>query len=167
MMLSIALCVGLSLATNSFAEINGKRMTQARNQHNYRAAFRYIIFSNEIIGARGNPQDAYRSIGVLLDRRAFSEETLKELFKLLSERFPKPNTLEIWVSTNLKQVPTLEESEAGAISEAPDNPALDRYPSALLIRQDGNELFRYTPDPPSTGTKTVILKGRDPRARGK
>lgn len=164
-MLRIALCIGLLLASSSLAEVNSNRMSQAWNQHSYRSPFRYVITSNEIIDGGGNPRDSYRSIGVLLDERAFSEETLKELFKLLSKRFPKPMTMEVWVSTNLEQVPTPEEGEAGAMSEAPDNPALDRYPSALLIRQDGNELFRYTPNPPSTETKTVILKGRDPQAR--
>lgn len=162
--LSIALCVGLLLASGSLAEINNNHMLQAPNQHSYRSPFRYVIASNEVIDGGGDPKDAFRYVVVLLDEKAFSEATLRELFKLLSKRFPKPNDMDVYVWTNLEQVPTPEEAEAGAVSEAPDNPALDKYPNALLIRKDSNELFRYTPNAPNTDMKTVILKGRDPQA---
>ena len=156
----IALC--LSLLTTSIAGgATVKHMPQAVN----RSPFRYVIVFNEVIDDSGNPpKDAYRYVEVLLDEKAFSEETLKELFKLLSKRFPKPNAMHVEVSTNLEQVDTPEERQAGKMSEAPGNPALDRYPSALLIRQGGNELFRYTPTAPNTDMKTVVLKGRDPQS---
>lgn len=161
--LSIALCIGLLLAANSLAEVNNKHVLPAQNQYNY-SSFRYVIVNNEVINDSGDPKDAYRYVEVLLDEKAFSEETLKKLFKLLSKRFPKPSTMDVSVSTNLEQVDTPEERDEPKVSEAPANPSLDRYPSALLIRKDGNELFRYTSNPPNTDMKTVILKGRDPQA---
>lgn len=167
-MLRIALYVSLLLTANSLAKVSDKHMVQAQNQYKpYRSQFRYVIVSNEVIDNSGDPKDAFRYVEVLLDEKAFSEETLKELFKLLSKRFPTPNGMHVEVSTNLAQIDTPEEKQIGKVSEVPDNPALDKYPSALLIRQDGNELFRYIPNPPSTKMKTVILKGKDPQARGK
>lgn len=157
---STALCIGLLLTAKSSAEVN-----KLMSLEQYKSPFRYVIVSNEIIDGRGDPKDAVRYVEVLLDDKSFNEETLRELFRLLSKRFPKPQVMHVEVSTNLEQVDTPEEREAGKISEAPTNPALDRYPSALLIRQGGNELFRYTPKPPNTEMKTVVIKGRDPQAR--
>jgi hypothetical protein len=163
--LGAVLCSFLLLISGGLEGVNGNRVSPAQKHYNYRSPFRYVIVSNEIIDGRGNPKDAFRYVEVLLDEKAFNEETLRELFKLLSKRFPKPKSMDVSVSTNLEQVDTPEEREAGKISEAPANPTLDRYPSALLIRQDDNELFRYTPNTPSTKMKTVVIKGRDPQER--
>ena len=162
--LSIALCIGFLFAANSLAGFNNKHVLPAQNQYNYSSPFRYVIVNNEVIDDSGDPKDAYRYVEVLLDEKAFSEATLKKLFKLLSKRFPKPSTMDVSVSTNLEQVDTPEERDEPKVSEAPATPSLNRYPSALLIRIDGNELFRYTPNPPNTEMKTVILRGRDPQA---
>ena len=61
------------------------------------AEFRYVIFSNDV----GRDNAPYRSVGVLLDEAAFSKQTLRKLFYLMSKRFPEPQTLEVWVSTSL------------------------------------------------------------------
>lgn len=165
-MLRIALCIGLLLAANSHGEVNNKHMVQAQNQDKlYRSPFRYVIVNNEVNDGSGDPRGAYRYVEVLLDEKAFSEETLKALFKLVSKRFPKPNDMDVYIWTNLEQVDTPEEKDEPKVSEAPDNPALDKYPTALLIRKDGNELFRYTLKAPNTDMKTVVIKGRDPQAR--
>ena len=126
------------------------------------AEFRYGILSNEVIGG----DSPYRSVSVLLDEAAFSEQTLKKLFYLVSTRFPKPKTLEVWVSTSLWDIPTPEEADGGSISERGYDPHDDLHPNALMMRQSGNELFRYTSDskPPYINMKTVILKGKDPQA---
>jgi hypothetical protein len=127
------------------------------------AEFRYIILSNDV----GGYDKPTRSISVLLDEAAFSEGSLKQIFYLVSKRFPEPQRLEVWVSTSLWQLATPEEADMGVISERGYDPHDDLHPSALLMRQDGNELFRYTPKAPYINMKTVILKGKDPYAPSK
>lgn len=102
---------------------------------------------------------------ILLNDKAFSEPTLRELFKLLSGRFPIPNRLYVQVYTNLDQVETPEEHEQGKGSESPGDPNMDKYHWAFFIRSHDSELIRYNPKPPDRTMKTVILKGKDPTAR--
>lgn len=122
------------------------------------AEFRYVIISNDV----GGYDKPTRRISVLLDEATFSEDTLKKLFYLVSKRFPEPRRLEAWVSTSLWQFATPEEEDMGMISERGYDPHDGLHPSALLLRQDGNELFRFTPKSPYINMKTVILKGKDP-----
>jgi hypothetical protein len=128
--------------------------------------FRYVIISESVEDA-DDPDIARRNVEVLLDERAFSEETLKRLFDLCSLRFPKPDWMFVWVSTNLKQVATPEERDLPSVSESKGNPESDKYHWAVLIRDGDNELFRYNPNPPSPEIKTVILKGAHPFASKK
>lgn len=152
----VMFCVALMIMCCNL-EVRGANHS-GQDQHSYRAAFRYVITSNRIINTSGK---IYRSVGVLLDEKAFSEEVLRELFRLLSKRFGKPRAMEIRVFTNLEQIPTPEESEAGAVSERPYDPSFDRYPSAIYIRQGEREFFRHTSNPPGIEMKTVILRCRD------
>ena len=164
----IILCtaMGFLLMVNSLVETKSNHMMQRANQDKrYSSPFRYIIISNEVSNLSGDPKDANRTVSVLLDEKAFSEETLKEMFKLVSKRFPEPKRLDIWVYTSLEQLDTPEERDRGVISESDNNPVFDNYHRALFFRsQDGDEVFRYNPNPPNTNMKTVILKGRDPHA---
>ena len=125
--------------------------------------FRYVILSNEV----GGYDKPTRTVSVLLDETSFSENTLVKLFSLVSKRFPEPQRLQVWVSTSLWQLATPEEAAMPVISERGDDPHDDLHPRALLMRQDGNELFRYTPKAPYVNMKTVILKGKDPYAPSK
>jgi hypothetical protein len=120
--------------------------------------FRYIIHSNKI-----NKQLNNRSVGVLIDKEAFTEDNLRALYELISRRYAKPEWLWIWVSTNLWQLATPEEADGPLKSERGFDPHDDLYPRAFMIRQNGNQLFRYTAQgPPYVNlTKTVILKGKD------
>jgi hypothetical protein len=125
--------------------------------------FRYVILSNEV----GGYDKPTRTVSVLLDETSFSENTLVKLFSLVSKRFPEPQRLQVWVSTSLWQLATPEEAAMPVISERGYDPHDDLHPRALLMRQDGNELFRYTPKAPFINMKTIILKGRDPYAPSK
>ncbi|HZE71873.1 MAG TPA: hypothetical protein VE135_20380 [Pyrinomonadaceae bacterium] len=156
MMRTILRIVLLSLLTGNIAGGVNKSMSQISN----RSPFRYAIVSNEVIDDSGTPpKDAYRYVEVLLDEKAFSENNLKELFKLVSKRFPKPKVLHVQVYTNLNDVETPEEREGPKMSEVPDDPSQDRYHQASYLRDDdGNEWFTYNPNAPRTGTKKVILK---------
>jgi hypothetical protein len=71
----------------------------------------------------------------------------------------------VYVMSTLEQILTPEEEEMDtsnpSISGGPDsNPIGDKYPSAFMIREGENELFRYYYN--SSKMKTVILKGKDP-----
>jgi hypothetical protein len=134
----------------------------AKNQNDksdqvLRAQFRYVIVSSSV-----NRELNCRDVEVLLDETAFSEETLAQLYQLISKRYPKPRWMFVNVATSLKQISTPEEKDAPVISESDHVPELDPHPRAVLIRQGDSELFRYTVNPPSTKMKTVILKGKDP-----
>jgi hypothetical protein len=135
-------------------------LAQKKIDERHTAEFRYIIVADTV----GGYDKPIRSVTVLLDETAFSENTLVKLFALLSKRFPEPQRLEVWVKTNLWQLDTPEEADMPVISERGYDPHDDLHPSALLMREDGNELFRYTPKAPYANMKTVVLKGKDPYA---
>jgi hypothetical protein len=138
-------------------------LAQKKIDERHTAEFRYIIVSNEV----GGYDKPMRSVTVLLDETAFSANTLVKLLALVSKRFPEPERLLVWVETSLWRLATPEEADMPVISERGDDPHDDLHPHALLMRQDGNELFRYTPKAPYANMKTVVLKGKDPYAPSK
>jgi hypothetical protein len=167
LILSTVLCLGPFLMGCGLSEVNGRYiMLQGTSQSSSsRSPFRYVIVHNDVTGEPSNPNDGYRYVEVLLDDNAFSERKLRELFNLVSRRFPTPRVLHVQVYTSLEDVETPEEREAGRISEAPDDPSADRYHRAFYLRDaDGNEWFRYNPNPLSREIRTVILRGRDVQA---
>jgi hypothetical protein len=159
--LGIGLLLGLLLTVSIAAGANNKHVPQAPN----RSPFRYVIVSNEVIDDSGTPpRDAYRYVEILLDGKAFSERNLKELFRLVSKRFPKPKVLDVQVYTNLEDIETPEERESGKMSEAPYDRSLDRHHQAFFVRDDdGDEWFTYNPNPRTPEMKKVVIRGRDSR----
>jgi hypothetical protein len=162
--LSITICLIVSLTAVSQVESSH----QSESQKGVfvmldQVEFRYIIFNNSVRNF-GDPEAGIRNIDVLLDEKAFSEENLKKLFRVLSKGYPKPELLLIEVITNLEQshTPGLPQTSA-----EPDNPNYDNYHWATYHRDKENEFFRYNPNPPSKETKTVVLKGKDPFAAQK
>ena len=125
-----------------------------------RSPFRYVIYYNDV----HDPKEewAERNVGVLLDERAFSEETLKQLFALLSERYPSPQRLVVDVDTSLDTARTPEEQEGPAVCGACENPSHRQHHWALYMRFEDDEIFRYNPNPPDRDMKTVVLRGKDP-----
>lgn len=158
----VAGLVLLFLFNNGLRATQGKPPTQKASElKRFRSSIRYAIVSNDVANITGDRKDARRFVGVLMDEKAFSEENLRSLFPLLSKRFPDPQRLTVHVFTSLEQVRTPEESDTGGISEGPSDASLDNYHEALFIRDDGNELIRYSTELPVRGLRTVILKGRD------
>jgi hypothetical protein len=171
---AIRLCwfffVILILVINGLAKINKSDPRPGTIQDKpYRSPFRYIIISSELRNDGLSPKDAQRSLSVLLDEKAFSEDTLKQLFKLLSKRYPDPKWLNVWVYTSLEQLGTPEERDSNPeISESDSNQELDKYHWALYIRSiDGSELYRFNPNPPATKMKTIIISGKTRHHRRK
>lgn len=120
-------------------------------------AFRYAIIYNY-------PLHNGRLVIALIDPVYFSEGNLRELFKLVSKRLPKPHELHVAVGTSLEQVPTPEEQDY-----AKSNPTysplyftkVEKYPGGSYTRVKGNEYFQYSmgdgqPD------KVVVIKGKEP-----
>ncbi|MGE0104127.1 MAG: hypothetical protein AB7H86_17170 [Blastocatellales bacterium] len=154
-------CYILPLIVVGYSAVYKSENTIVINTQQPKSEFRYIIYSNEVDDT-GRAKDTRRVIKILLDEKAFSEQTLKTLFYLLSKRYSDPDWLEVEVYTNLKQIPTPEENDLGWISEVDSDPEFDKFHRSFLMRYDGNEFFRYNPTPPSRKLKTVIIKGRDP-----
>jgi hypothetical protein len=102
LIISIALAGGLFATT-----VSSPSWTIAQQPSElFHSKFRYIILSTEV-QAIGDHQ--MRSVDVLMDGSAFSEENLKELFELLSKRYPEPQWMDASVLTSLEQVKTPEE----------------------------------------------------------
>src|SRR5262249_28962994 len=66
--------------------------------------FRYLIVKESLLHNG-------RVVIVMFDIKHFTEGNLRELFRLMSERFPKPDELHVGVFTSLEQFPTPEEED--------------------------------------------------------
>lgn len=123
----------------------------------YLSNFRYVNVNNVLLHNG-------RLIFVLMDEKAFSEVNLKELFKLVSERFPEPDELHVAVFTSLEQYPTPEEEDYSKSLPSSEgklkvDPSLEKYPIAIYLRNKANESFSYKTGGANGVEKTVILKG--------
>jgi hypothetical protein len=88
-----------------------------------------------------------RAIFVLMDQQSFNETNLKDIFRSVSGRFPKPAQLSITVFTSLQQLPTPEEQDY--MMRVPEDSLpffanVDRFPSANYSRLRGQEKFDYS-----------------------
>lgn len=139
-----------------------KETIVSRNQGRaYHSPFRYAVVVNEVEGKVGRGS-SYRYVEVLLEDKAFSEETLKELFDLLTKRFRKPLVLHVKVFTSLDDVQTPEERESPRISEVDQLPPANKNRTAFFLRDaNKNEWFRY--ENLNGAEKTVIIKGKAPK----
>lgn len=164
LVMSLVLCANLDLISYRLSEVSDREMLYNSYQHRTpRSPFRYVIVSDNVSGEESDPNDDARHVDVLLDDRAFSETNLRLLFKLVSERFPAPQMLDVRVYTNLEDVETPEEREAFKASEGPDDPSDYKYRRAFYFRDyHGNEWFTYNPNPPSRDTITIVIKGKSP-----
>jgi hypothetical protein len=99
-----------------------------------------------------------------MEPESFSEPNLREIFALLSKRFPQPDQLWITVCTSLKQMPTPEEFDVLKATAGQGDLAffknVDDYPNSSYSRLDGNQSFDF-----SMGNgqpkKVVVIAGKD------
>ncbi len=102
---------------------------------------RYIVVSNRLLHSG-------RLVFVLVDEQSFSEQNLKEVFQLVSKRYPKPDQLWITVFTNLEQYPTPEEEDYMQLVPSDDSMPFitkgEKHPIANYSRLEGNEAFEYS-----------------------
>ncbi|MEK6288223.1 MAG: hypothetical protein AABO57_21095 [Acidobacteriota bacterium] len=114
-------------------------------------------------------------VGILMDKEDMSESNLKLLFQSISKKYPpqllfekhgRPLPLEARVYTDLRIPGALANNEMISVSgtrstsssEESRNPTRSR---AFYTRTEAVELFRYNPNYPEHGTKTVILRGKE------
>jgi hypothetical protein len=116
--------------------------------------FRYVILKKTLLHNG-------RVLIVLMEAEHFSEDNLRELFKLLSKRFPTPGELHVGVFTNLSQLPTPEEEDHQELSPTAEESSVKqvaRYANASYTRAKGSEVFHYSMGGGQT-EQQVIIKG--------
>lgn len=168
--LSVVICTSFIILAGSQAANVKQVFYYLEQERPLRSPFRYIIVRNLTNSEeyKSNPRSGYRKVEVYMDDKAFSEDKLRILFKLISTRFPTPFVLHVSVLTNLEDVRTPEENDMGAIFETPANASEDKYHKAYFLRDlSGNEWFTYNPSPPSRETKLVVIKGIGPYSEKK
>jgi hypothetical protein len=105
--------------------------------------------------------DRGREIHILIEPDQVTEDNLRLLFKAISEKYPPPLLLEAWVYTDVEQLAAL--ATRSGHSFYPDTRAREGKERqwAYYKRTEEVELFRYNPNYPESGMKTVILRGKE------
>jgi len=126
--------------------------------------FRYVITRSEVTEGTHYPEGGKfraRGVDVLLDEKSFSESTLKQLFALISKRFPDPAELHVSVYTSLDDMMTPEEGEFVAINCTLDLAKL-KFAPAFYTRDREREQFVYlTKGKDGFFEKTIVLRGKE------
>ncbi len=124
-------------------------------------ALKELPYCALILRAFLGPDDSSREIFVLMEPDNVNEENLRLLARALSEKYPPPLSLKAWIETDVKQLATLITNSNS--SSYPDNHASGKKELqwAYYRRSEEVELFRYNPEYPKPGMKTVILKGEE------
>lgn len=98
--------------------------------------------------------DGSRQIHILVEPSDVTERNLLLLFKVVSEQCSEPSLI-VWVYTDVAQLAAL--STGQNMSGGPT----DKHQLVYYERTDKVELFRYNPNYPEEGRKTVLLKGKE------
>lgn len=128
-----------------------------------RSAFRYVITRSDITEGTYYPQGGKfraRGVDVLLDEKSFSESTLRQLFALISKRFPDPAELRVSVYTSLEDMLTPEEGEHVATNCTFDLDSF-KFPSAFYTRDGEREQFVYRNKEGGGTDKRIVLRGKE------
>jgi hypothetical protein len=129
-----------------------------------KSPFRYVITRNQITEVARYPVGGRlrsRGVDVVLDAKAFSEGTLRQLTELLSKRFPDPDELLVSVYTNLDDVLTPEEAEIIPPPGTPIDLSAPTSAWAFYVRNSESEHFSYHTKEPGSVVRTVNLRGKE------
>lgn len=152
----VLLCL-IILTSSVFAAAQIKPEKNENNQNKeFRSPFRYVIINgvSEVEKYVNRLPDENLYLEVLLEDKAFTEENLKMLFELLSERYRSVPALTIWVYTSLNAVRTPDENDHLNLRGPIDS--YFKYKYAYFWRNLVTEGFDYSI--PNSTKKTVILK---------
>jgi hypothetical protein len=122
-------------------------------------AIRELPYCALILRAFLGSDDSSRKVFVLMEPDNINEENLRLLAKTMSDRYPPPLFLEVHVTTDVKQLATLVTNSNISGSGNYEAPGKKELQWAYYRRSEEVELFRYNPEFPKPGMKTVILKG--------
>lgn len=114
----------------------------------------YTIYYQKVFHS-GKPERATRNIDILLNEQDFSGENLKTIFMELSEIFPDPITLCIYVVTSREQIPPGGHAKT-SVSEPMPN--YYNHHRGIYFRSGDSEFFRYTVNPTDRDLKTIAIK---------
>ena len=117
--------------------------------------FCVFILRDSVI--KESDENKSRELHVLMEPENFSEVILTDLFRVLSERFPTPQSMQVLVYSDIEQLRKL----VIGIGQSGDESAIKKHQSAYYTRTKQVELFRYNPNFPELGMKTVILRGKE------
>jgi len=133
----IAWAAKLCLITTTLLANPGTIQLLAQNRHPKESAHRRQAYSGPafryaIIYDDARPLKSSRDITIMMEPLEFSENNLRTLFLLLSERFKRMPTYTVFVETSLQDIQTPEEHEGPGYSEVPSNPRAFQHPSATI-----------------------------------
>ena len=103
-------------------------------REDFRSPFRYVIVNERVEPSLGGNDEPRRFVEILLDAKKFSKENLTALFKLVAERYPKPELLFVQVYTSLEDIDTPEEADLGKTSGGGNSAAPNLSDSAVFTR---------------------------------
>lgn len=146
------ICIGVA-----FQLVHAQTDTTLAQVDSPRSPFRYVIVAGVTdLEKYVNRFDDSLYLEVLMEDRAFNETNLRELFKLISRRFPNQKLLSIDVFTTLEAIKTLEENDRSNLKGPVNN--YKEYKYAFFNRRPSkcDAYFSYAePGQPETN---VTLK---------
>jgi hypothetical protein len=148
------------LVTPSKPPVGYARQKQAavHQYHRYRSPYRYAIVYNNL-REETNVSPSQRHLVVLLDRKAFSDSNLQDLFLLLSDRFPNPIWMDAFIQTSLEDVTTPEENDLPAESEIQVDSSEGKSPVAVMQRSPSRQEITIWSPLASSRPYTIGLAG--------
>jgi hypothetical protein len=134
---------------------NGQQNAPAHPPRAYSGpAFRYAIIYDD-----ARPSMASRDITIMMDSSEFSENNLRTLALLLSERFKKNPTYTVFIETSLQDIQTPEEHEGPGYSESPSSPKAFQHPSATIKHSPrADTLYIFLPSRATEHPKIIDLR---------
>lgn len=142
----------------------GKISLQNNEESNTTRAIKGLPFYAFILREFVSEDGSSREINVLMEPNQVSETNLRLLFRNFSRKFPAPISVEVWVYTDVEQLDTLSTNQITDVAPARGATPKEKKVAHQLVyykRTKDVELFRYNPNYPKVGEKTVILRGRE------
>src|SRR5262249_50674399 len=123
-----------------------------------------LPFCALIVGELRN-RPVFHRLDVLAEAKHINEGDLALLFAAISSAYPSEELpLEVFVDSDVAEMKWIVTGYAGAGSFPKGAKPLDHDPTAgpwgYYWRTKENEYYRYNPDYPALGIKTVVLRGK-------
>lgn len=147
---------------------------QSEDRWNVTTSLKGLPFCALVLRDHLADSDRRRVLNVLMDPDDVAEGNLVLLFRVLSEKYPSPVALEVWVNTDVEQLSLLASGVLIHKADPPLRPSTGNQGAGSEAKIRGRvlqlvfyrrskdvELFRYNPNLPEEGSRTVILRGKE------